>query len=104
MRELKAELNLAVSKEYTRANLKFPMFHSNHEALGVIDEEVEEALQEVYDLVTTFGDYRVAVHHDDISMMIKCLADMREIALLGACELIQVAAMCDKAIESNERF
>lgn len=104
MRELKAELNLAVSKEYTRANQNFPMFHSNHEALGVIDEEVAEALHEIRDLKDVFSGYRAAVHGDNVPDMSECLADMIEVALLGACELIQVAAMCDKAIESKEMF
>ena len=40
MKELQRDIEYLVSEELTRANKKNPPFHSDHEAFGVIDEEV----------------------------------------------------------------
>ena len=38
MKELQRDIEYLVSEELTRANKKNPLFHSDHEAFGVIEE------------------------------------------------------------------
>lgn len=91
-----------IQEELKRANEKFPLFHSDHEALAVIEEEVHEAHIEHIDLNIVFEHFKEAVFNDNADN--EHLNDIKYHALQGACELIQVAAMADKFILSkNER-
>lgn len=78
-------------------------FHSPHEAFGVIAEELHEA-SEMYQMV---GEHNVtmlnALRFDSPSLMDDACTNLRRAALLTACELIQVAAMAEKAMIPEER-
>lgn len=89
-----------VEHEYGRASAKFgPTNHSDHESYAVILEEIQEAKLNIDSFekeMSVFWDM-VKDNADDRS---KCagLRRMQSEALLGACELIQVAAMAKKAV------
>ena len=91
-----------VQEELDEANIVHPLFHSAHEAQNVIREELEEA------------EYELKMCEDILESMwikIKCDIDYtdnvnelkgRSIKLIQ--EAIQVAAMCDKALESMKNY
>ena len=92
------ELEPLVVNELYRANLVNPQFHSSHEALGVIGEEVWECDSEHSDMIEIF-ECLVASVFDDKYIEAKRYSDtLRRHALDLAAEAIQVAAMCDKYI------
>ena len=94
------DLKAVIDAERKRAMKEHPLFSSPHEALGVIDEEVQEAKDEMAFLGIQFAGFRSNVHYDTESHL--QLERLGDAARKTACELIQVAAMCDKAIESME--
>lgn len=104
MKELQRDIDFLVSEELTRANKKNPLFHSDHEAFGVIDEEVKETMDETKSVVARCAGFRRAVH-GDYSKEFKggCIVSIKEAAIRCACEAVQVAAMCDKWVMSNEK-
>lgn len=104
MKELQRDIGFLVIKELDRANKKNPLFHSDHEAFGVIDEEVRETIDEAESIVIRFAGFRAAVHKDG-SKKLKggAIASIKEAAVRCACEAVQVAAMCDKWVQSNEK-
>lgn len=94
-----------IQEELKRANEKFPLFHSDHEGLAVLEEEVTEANDEMKILESYFSSFKDAIFSDmNDDILMRYLDYMRHNALNSACELIQVAAMADKFILSkNER-
>lgn len=92
-----------INEELQNANKKFPLFSSWHEAYAVILEEVEEADEETNVMCTLYLDRL----WQDIRAKASSEADrfvdigiVREHAVRAIEELIQVAAMCDKAVMS----
>lgn len=73
--------------------------YSPHEGYALIKEEVEEADEEMDRLKKklTFLWENVKNDADDVAQ--RNFEDMKSMAIAGACELIQVAAMADKGIE-----
>ena len=102
MMELVEFVNNLVGHELAKANSKKPLFHSPHEAYGVIEEEVSEMVDEKEAAVEAFEGFRKAVHRDE--EITPTVRQIRMHAVLCAAEAIQVAAMCDKAIMSKEGF
>ena len=78
------------------------VFHSPHEGHGVITEELDEALEEVEQVVNTYSSLLPSIRNDDDIQLIADLVDLEERARLAACEFIQVAAMARKMCESLE--
>ena len=104
MKELQRDIEYLVSEELTRANKKNPLFHSDHEAFGVIDEEICEVMQE-FELMSagcklfreaTYKDWSTKLKNGYIKMI-------KNAAVRCACEAVQVAAMCEKWVMSNEK-
>lgn len=92
-----------INEELQNANKKFPLFSSWHEAYAVILEEVEEAQEETNVMCTLYLDRL----WQDIRAKASSEADrfvdigiVRGHAVRAIEELIQVAAMCDKAVMS----
>lgn len=104
MKELQRDIEYLVSEELIRANKKNPMFHSDHEAFGVIDEEVRETIDESELIIAGCAGFRTAVHRD-YSRNVKgdAIVIIKEAAVRCACEAVQVAAMCDKWVQSKEK-
>lgn len=92
-----------INEELQNANKKSPLFSSWHEAYAVILEEVEEADEETNVMCTLYLDRL----WQDIRAKASSEADrfedigiVRGHAVKAIKELIQVAAMCDKAAMS----
>lgn len=104
MKELQRDIEYLVSEELTRANKKNPLFHSDHEAYGVIDEEVREIIDEAELIVAGCAGFRTSVHRDyPKGVKGEAIVIIKEAAIRCACEAVQVAAMCDKWVASNEK-
>lgn len=94
MRELINKVHLLAVEELNEANEKFPQFNSKHEAIGVLDEEIYEFVEELERFNASSLELHKAVYRDyDID---KPLRNM-EIKLSAAlAEGVQVLAMCKK--------
>lgn len=87
-----------VDKELESANKRFPLFHSTHEGYAVIKEEIEEAEYATYWVSEKLKcTWELIKLNDDPDYEIECLKDF---AINGAIEFIQVAAMAQKFIDS----
>ena len=86
-----------VQEEMRMANEEFPMFHSDHEGLCVIEEEIFELSEDYKALMSAVRDIKMSVFKDqtDTNKQI-CASHITLIAIELACEAIQVAAMGNK--------
>lgn len=96
MKELLNDIETLISEELERANKDNPLFHSRHEGLAVIEEEVWETMYEITNIEELSKKIRVNVFYDSTEEASSFVKKLRRIALLAAAELVQVAAMCDK--------
>lgn len=97
MEEIKRAIRAAVIAEYQRAAQRFGVAHNSaHEAYAVMLEEVQEAEEEVASLTCLMEEFWRCVRHNTKTHAI--VGDIRENAIIAAAELVQVAAMADKAI------
>lgn len=90
-----------VDAELAEANKDYPLFHSPHEAYGVLLEEVEE-LVEAVEVIKT----HTAKMWDMIRQDASIVHEKKKIhywAIEATREAIQVAAMCDKITQSDLR-
>lgn len=94
------EIRDAIEKELCGANERFPLFASPHEAIAVIAEERDEAADELdwtNRLLTNAWGY---IKRNESKNVLDCFARARFAAEKLAIEACQVAAMCEKAIQS----
>ena len=104
MKELQRDIEYLVSEELTRANKKNPLFHSDHEAFGVIEEEVREVIGEVELITANCTEFRDATYKDSaFDTKADAILGIKIAAVKCACEAVQVAAMCEKWVMSNEK-
>ena len=104
MEELKIEIKKLAEEELGRANEKFPLFHSDHEGLGVLEEEMFEVDIEWRCTKNYFDDFSIDVFTDEEFGKIIGIQNIKDSAINACAEMIQVIAMCDKFIDSrNER-
>ena len=91
------KLPALVQEELDAANRDNPPFHSLHEAYGVLTEEVEETkeLMELLDL--EMRDFWGATRCDDMPRAGRIARGICHDATEAAAELLQVAAMAQKA-------
>ena len=94
-------INLLVSDELDRASgLHGAVFASPHEGYGVIAEELQEAVTEAERAQGVMYQLLKAIHQEK-PRSIADLADyIRDVAVNGAAELVQVAAMCEKLVRT----
>ena len=102
MKHILIEIDRLAGEELKRANKVYPLFHSDHEGYAVIQEEIDEVIEQ----------NKTAMHHKDLVWeAIKVdypdgagdqVKKMRAHLAYAAAELIQVIAMCDKFIKSQE--
>lgn len=105
MEKLMQEVAYSILKEYDRASEEYgPIHNSDHEAYAVLLEELEEAKNDVRFCSSAMESLWSAVKnkHCIDSVKIDKLKLIHECAMLGACELIQTAAMAHKAIRTIE--
>lgn len=98
--EIRVKVNELVHEELERSYKKEDVFHSPHEAYAVLLEEIEEASDEFY-WVDTHIDQLWNRVKENSAVGFSC-SMLENSAIRGACELIQVAAMCKKWMESEE--
>ena len=83
-----------IVEELSRANLVNPPFHSSHEGIAIIEEELAEAQECMHLADFNFNMAKEHIFHDrDAEYNIQAL---RKQAKYAIAELVQVAAMCDK--------
>ena len=100
MEELMRAVSALVDKEYEwAAKSHGGVAASPHEGYALIKEEVEEADQEMERLKKKLGFLWLNVKNDAEDMVQRNFEDMKSMAIAGACELIQVAAIADKGVE-----
>ena len=88
-----------VGLELRDANQHYPLFASNHEAHGVILEELQETNEE---LEFAAGRLKCAWHSTRQNSTCETyFKSMKEYSMNAAYEAIQLAAMCQKAIDSE---
>lgn len=87
-----------VEMELAAANEKHPPFASQHEGYAMIleeiEEEIEEARAQINALEQHFGYAWDTIKHDSNAK--ERIEVCKHFAVWAACELIQVAAMCQK--------
>lgn len=105
MDRLIAEMSECVEAEYIRASVKYgPVHASDHESYAILLEELQEAMDEVDSAQDFLEMFWTLVKGNDTDVLKKIrLSQLQRSALLGACELIQVAAMAKKASLTIER-
>lgn len=93
------DVELAVGYEVARAKADHgETYASMHEAYGVLCEEVFEAEEEFCE-VTSYRTFLLdALHRGDEKQLQAMLSVIRNRAVKAACELVQVAAVCQKAM------
>lgn len=102
MQKLKNSMYILADMELQEARTNNPVFfNSPHEGLGVILEEMEEAAYEMNKAIHHYKAFKDAVKDDRAPENLKYFGDR---AISGACELVQVAAMVTKYIQSMERW
>lgn len=77
-----------------------PVFSSPHEAYGVIMEEMLEVEDEYAGLVANSKRLMAKIHDNNADGYVTVLKRMRDCAVHAAAELVQVATMCAKAVDS----
>lgn len=100
MNVIQDDIRDAIEKELTSAKERFPLFSSFHEAIAVIAEEYEEAaadLTNVRDIIA-MERYKEKQHYRrvDLTSISRLKHEAEELAI----EACQIAAMCEKAVQS----
>jgi len=99
MEELINDVQVLSIEELRRANLKFPVFNSNHEGYAIIKEEIEEAEQELNDINAQLQrSWYFIKRNEDAN---KDILRLRNYAINLAAEAIQVAAMAQKYLDGD---
>ena len=94
MKELINLMDIIAQAELNRANETWPRFHSKHEAMGVIDEEVFEMNIELEQTNKWLKDLRIAVYRDfDLN---KPISEMEKKLSATLAEGVQVLAILKK--------
>lgn len=99
MEELMKAVSALVGEEYQRAAAEHGgAANTPHEGYALIKEEEEEAGDQMSVVSQKVTSLWLAVKANDMALQAGHLVEIRTAAILGACELIQVAAMTDKAM------
>ena len=102
MQEIVKGINALATEELIRANKSFPLFRSDHEALGVLYEEVNETQIEMDGMNRAFTLFRISVFSNrEQWKKDEDIKQLRMAAVLCAAEAIQTVAMCDKYVMSK---
>lgn len=88
-------------KKERKAHENIPLFNSNYEAVAVLKEEIDEAVEDVQRVIYRYDDVWDCVKKDKICK--SAVKEVKKFAEYAVAELIQVIAMCEKFIESEEK-
>ena len=103
MKEIIEGVSKLADEEAERSMIKHPLFNSTHEGYAVIKEEIKEAEDELIDVKTNLEEIWRTVKGNNTELTIKYTKHLKKYAVNLAAESIQVAAMCQKFIDSNLR-
>lgn len=101
MKELLNEVEQAVENELARANKQHSLFNSLHQSYGILAEEIAEAKEAFEETERMFDRFFMCMRKDDYSSANDYLAYIKKNAIDCAAEMVQIAAMAQKAIDSN---
>ena len=99
---LLTEVDDIVDREYHRANKDHLAFASDHEGHDVLQEEIEEAKEELEKLEKASDAMKVAIRQNDEKAVRNIAKSAYYIACNLAAEATQVAAMALKIVSSQE--
>lgn len=102
MNALKEIISDLVDKEKTSAIKNHGYAHSDHEALALLQKEIWEAETEMQAVRIYENLLKEQVYTDSDECVEEYVGEIKVSAINATCELIQVAAMCEKFIESRE--
>lgn len=102
MNALKEIISDLVDKEKTSAIKNHGYAHSDHEALALLQEEIWEAETEMQRVRIYEHSLKKQVYTNNADLALEHICEIKNNAIKATCELIQVAAMCEKFIESRE--
>jgi len=92
-----SDIEILITEELERANKIHKEFGSTHEAYAVIKEELEEAKDDIKSASKELKAMWLAIKDDDHELADECIDELQGFAVYAIEELIQVAAMCEKA-------
>ena len=101
MNAIENQVRELVKVELSAANERFPQFHSQHEGYAVILEEFDEMKEQAEAAERFLGYMWDRVKHNSPAK-----SQVENVMLFSenvACEAIQVAAMCKKFLEMEEK-
>ena len=101
MNAVENDVRALVDKEFAAANERFPQFHSAHEGYAVIQEEVDELKEDMDRITCRITSLRARVRFNNSCE--ELVSRIYDDAVNAACEAIQVAAMCKKFLEMEEK-
>ena len=105
MDDLIREISRLAREEYQRAAAEHGgAANTPHEGYALIKEEEEEAADQMSTVIQKVKTLWWSVKSDNLGTQRQCLDEIRTAAILGACELVQVAAMADKALEGLKKL
>lgn len=99
--ELLIEVKQAAASELERANKLHPLFNSLHQSYGVLAEETAEAAESFGFTKDLLDKFFMCMRKDDYISANEYLDCIKKNAIDCAAKMIQVAAMAQKAIDSN---
>ncbi|BFL40808.1 hypothetical protein H8S45_14915 [Agathobaculum sp. NSJ-28] len=102
MNAVENQVRELVKVELAAANEKFPPFHSAHEGWAVLKEEVEELETEAEMAASTLTEAWVFIKDNDQAAKDE-IKWLWQYAINAACEAIQVAAMCQKFLDMEDK-
>lgn len=96
--ELRTAIHHAVACEMVKAKENHgATYASNHEAVGVLLEEIQEAQDEI-DAIKARLPRLIRDCREDSTTPREVLHDLHARAVSAACECVQIAAVCAKAV------
>lgn len=101
MNVVRENVEKLVDKEFAAATERFGLHHSWHEKYAVINEEFDEAQDELNEMLFDLKVMWKNVKRNDTDYADDISEDMYNAAIRLACEAIQVAAMCKKEIKND---
>ena len=102
MKELMRGVKSLAKEECGRGINVHGYFNTDHEALGVIWEEVTECNTENERIKFCFDAFMETVFNDLDELKHDRVSKLHDAAVMCACEAIQVAAMCKKWFEGKD--
>ena len=104
MKELIEAVRELAHEENLRGIEEFGLFASNHEGIAVIEEELQEAREEIKEAQKRFKNLKSGIFKDEMDeTKLIHASELFDKCVLTACEIIQTSAMAQKYIETKKQ-